>query len=227
MEDSDKEAGKDVDAGDEDGGDGVALVKAGGAVHGAVEFRFAGSLFAAGASLMFVDESGIEVGVDRHLLAGESVKSKAGGDFGGAHSAVTDDDVLDGDKGDEENESDNVVAANDELPESLDDASGGPGAFVAVEKNAAAGGQVERQAEQGEQEEQAGEDGKLRRAQDLKGGEQNEHGSGKAGGEQEVERDRGQRHQHDEDQADGRNGDDPFDERVAGGSGGGNGRDGH
>ncbi len=88
MEDSDKEAGEDVDAGDENGGDRVALVEAGGAVHGAVEFRFAGSLFAAGARLMLVDESGIEVGVDCHLLAGESVEGEAGGDFRGAHRAV-------------------------------------------------------------------------------------------------------------------------------------------
>ncbi len=126
-----------------------------------------------------------------------------------------DHDVLDGDEGDEQNESDDVVAAHHELSESLDDASGGAGAFVAVEKNAAAGGEVERQAEEGEQKQQAGKNGKLRRAQDLQGGEQNQYGSGKAGGEQEIERERRQRHQHDEDQADGRDGDDPFDELVA------------
>ncbi len=96
-----------------------------------------------------------------------------------------------------------------------------------MEKNAAAGGQVEREAEQGEQEQQAGEDRELRRAQDLKGGEQDEHGRGKAGREQEVEHDRRQGHQHDEDQADGRDRDNPFNERIAGGSGGGDGRDRH
>src|SRR5713101_5979863 len=227
LEDSDEEAGQDVDASDKDGGDGVALIEAGGSVHGAVELRFARSLFASGAGLMLVDESGIEVGIDRHLLAGESVEGEAGGDFSRAHGAVADDDILDGDEGDEENESDNVVAAHNELSEGLDDASGGPGAFVAMEKNAAAGGEVEREAKQGKQEQQAGENGKLRRAQDLKGGEQNEHRSGKAGGKQQVERDRRQRHQHDEDQADGRDGDDPFNERVADGSGGGDGRDRH
>ena len=221
LEDSDEEAGKNVDAGDQDSGDGIALVEAGGAIHGAVEFRFAGRLFAAGARLVLVDESGIEVGVDRHLLAGKSVEGEAGGDFGGAHGAVADDDVLDGDEGDEENESDNVVAAHDKLSKCLDHTSGGPDAFVAVEKNAAAGGQIERQAKQGEQKQQAGKDGKLRRAQDLKGGEQDQHGSGKAGGEQEIERECRQRHQHDEDQADRRNRNDPFDECVAGGSGGG------
>jgi len=102
------------------------------------------------------------------------------------------------------------------LPESLDDATGGAGAFVAVEKNAPAGGEVERQPEQGKQKQQAGKNGKLRRAHDLKGGEQNQHGSGKAGGKEEIERECRQRHQHHEDQADRRDGDDPFDELVAG-----------
>src|SRR6266853_4827504 len=103
LEDSDKEAGKDVDGGNKNGGDRVALIEAGGAVHGAVELRFAGNLFAAGASLMLVDESGIQVVINRHLLAGQSVEGKAGRNFGGTHRAVTDDDVLDGDEGEEEN----------------------------------------------------------------------------------------------------------------------------
>jgi len=139
LEDSNEKAGQDVDAGDQNGSDGIALVETRGAVHGPVELGFAGCLFAAGARLMFVDESGIEVGVDGHLLAGQRVESEARGDFGGAHRAVADHDVLDGDEGNEENEPDDVVAADDELPEGFDDASGGPGAFVAVQQDAAAG----------------------------------------------------------------------------------------
>src|SRR5208337_3088581 len=206
LEDSDEEAGQDVDGGDEDGGDRVALVEAGGAVHGTVEFRFAGNLFAAGARLMFVDESGIEVGVDCHLLAGKSIEGKSGGDFSGAHGAMRDHDVLDGDEGDEENESDNVVAADYELSKGFDDAAGGSGAFVAVKQNTAAGGKVQRQTEQGKQKQQ---------------------GSGKAGGEEEVEHHRRQWHQHDEDQADGRDRNDPLDELVAGERPGGDGGGGH
>jgi hypothetical protein len=86
---------------------------------------------------VFVDESGIEIGIDRHLLAGESIEGEAGGDFSGAHSAVRDHDVLDGNEGDEENESDNVVAADNELAESLNDATGGACSFIAVKQNLA------------------------------------------------------------------------------------------
>src|SRR4029077_5645888 len=60
LEDSNKEAGEDVDGGNKDGGDRVALIEARRAVHGAIELRFSRNLFAAGASLMLVDESGIQ-----------------------------------------------------------------------------------------------------------------------------------------------------------------------
>jgi len=39
--------------------------------------RLRGLFVRAGARLMFVDESGIEVGVDGHLLAGQRVESEA------------------------------------------------------------------------------------------------------------------------------------------------------
>ncbi len=88
LEDADQESGDDVDGGNQDGGDGVALVEAGGAVHGAVEFRVARDLLAPGAGLRLVDQAGVQVGVDGHLLAGHGVEGEAGGNLGGAHRAV-------------------------------------------------------------------------------------------------------------------------------------------
>src|SRR5260370_28849009 len=96
---------------------------------------------------MLIDEYGIQVGIDRHLLARESVEGEAGGDFSGAHGTVADDDVLDGDEGDEENKSDNVVAAHNELSKGLDDASRRSGPFVAMEKYEAAASSAQREAE--------------------------------------------------------------------------------
>ena len=82
---------------------------------------------------------------------------------------MADHDVLNGDQGEEEHESDNVIAANHKLSEGFNDAPGRGHAFIAVQQNAAAGSQVERKTKEGEQKQQAGEDGKLRRAQNLKG----------------------------------------------------------
>jgi hypothetical protein len=76
------------------------------------------------------------------LLAGEGVQGEAGGDFGGTHGAVVDDQVLDGDEREENNEADDVVATDDEVAERADDAAGGGGAFVAVKKNATGAGDI-------------------------------------------------------------------------------------
>ena len=78
------EAADEVDDGDDDAGDGVALDELRGAVHRAVEVGLGGDLGAARAGLVLVDQPGVEVGVDRHLLAGHGVEGEAGADLGDA-----------------------------------------------------------------------------------------------------------------------------------------------
>ena len=93
--------------------------------------------------MRLVDESGVEVGVDRHLLAGQSVEGKTGSDFGGAHRAVADHDVLDSDQRQKKHEADHIVAAHHELSEGFNDAPGRRCAFIAMQQDAAAGSQVQ------------------------------------------------------------------------------------
>ena len=192
LEDSDQKSGDDVDGGEQNGGQRVALAEAGGAVHGAVELGFAGHRFAAGARLVFVDQSGVQVGVDGHLFAGHGVQGEARRDLGGAHRAVADHQKLNGDQGDEQHEADHVVAAHHKLPEGGDHVAGGGGAFIAVQQNAARAGQVQRQPEESEQQQQAGKDGELHRAQDVNRREQDHHRRGDAHGQQQVEKKAGQ-----------------------------------
>ena len=154
LEDANQESGDDVDGRDQNGGQRVALTEAGGAVHRAVEFGFVRNLFAAGAGLLFIDQAGIQVGVDGHLLAGHGVQGEARGNFGGAHRAVTDHHVLNRNQGQKENEANNVVAANDKLAERLDDSSRRGRTFTSVQQDAAAAGQVERESEQCQQQQQ-------------------------------------------------------------------------
>src|SRR5262249_29864229 len=115
LKDADQESGDDVDAGDQYRGKGVALVEAGGAVHGAIELGFLGDLLAPCTRLVFVNQPGIQVGIDRHLLAGHGIEGESCGNFRGTDSAVTDDDVLNGDEGKKQNKADDIVAANDKL----------------------------------------------------------------------------------------------------------------
>ncbi len=214
LKDADQESGDDVDGGEQNGGERVTLAEAGGAVHGAVELGFAGDGLAAGAGLVFVDESGVEVGVDRHLLAGHGIEGEARRDLGGADRAVADDQELNGDERDEEHEADDVVAADDKLSEGRNDVAGGGGSFIAVEQDAARAGKVERQPEESEQQQEAGKDGELYRAKNADRREQDNDRGGNAHGQQKVEQKAGHGHQHDEDDRNGEGGNDPVEVGV-------------
>jgi hypothetical protein len=101
------------------------------------------NLLAAGAGLRFVDQPGIQVGVDRHLLAGHGVEGKTRRHFRGAHRAVRHHQILNRDQGYEQHEAYDIISADDELAKGFDDVPSRTRAFVAMQKNAAAGGQVQ------------------------------------------------------------------------------------
>ena len=107
--------------GDDEAGDGVAADELAGAVHRAVEVGLCLDGPAARARLALGDEAGVQVGVDRHLLAGHGVQGEARRDLGDAAGALGDDDEVDDDEDQEDDEADDVVAADDEVAERLDD----------------------------------------------------------------------------------------------------------
>src|SRR5262245_19206854 len=104
-------------------------------------------LFATSAGLMLVDQSGIQVGIDRHLLAGHGVEGESCRYFGGADCAVADYQILNRDQGQEQYEADYVVATDYELTEGFDDVSRCGCAFTAVQQNPATTGKIQRQAQ--------------------------------------------------------------------------------
>ena len=73
---------------------GVAAHVLRGAVHRAEELGFLADLGAALLGLLFVDQAGVQVGVDRHLLAGHRVEGEARADFGDTPGALGDDDEV-------------------------------------------------------------------------------------------------------------------------------------
>ena len=78
LHDADDDAADEVDQRDQDAGHRVALDELRGAVHRAVEVGLLGDLGAALARLLVGDLARVEVGVDRHLLAGHRVEREAG-----------------------------------------------------------------------------------------------------------------------------------------------------
>ena len=121
---ADDDAAEDVDGGDDEAGDGVAAHEFRGAVHGAEEGAFLLELAAPALRLLVVDQAGGQVGVDRHLLAGDGVEGEARADFGDARRALGDHDEIDRDQDDEDDQADDEIAAHHELGEARHDIAG-------------------------------------------------------------------------------------------------------
>ncbi len=69
LQSADQQSGHNVDCGDQNRCQRVALAEARRAVHGSVEFGFLGNRLPPPPGLGLVDQPGIHVGVDGHLLA--------------------------------------------------------------------------------------------------------------------------------------------------------------
>ncbi|MBI4880118.1 MAG: hypothetical protein HY812_10745 [Planctomycetes bacterium] len=192
-------AAQEVDGGDHQAGHGVAAHELGGAVHGAVELALPHELRAARARLLAVDHAGAQVGVDRHLLAGQAVQGEARRHLGDAAGALGDHDELHDEQDAEDDDADHQVAAHDEVAEGVDHLAG-----VALEQDEARRGDVEAEAEQGEEEQQGGEGGEVARRRGGEHGEEHEQREGDVAGEEDVEEARGDRQdEQGEHQADG------------------------
>ena len=158
LEHPDHEAADQVDQHDQDAGHGIALDELRGAVHRAVEVGLLGDLLAARPRLRVGDLARVEVGVDRHLLAGHGVEGEPRADLGHAARAVRDDDELDDDEDQEDDEADDHVAADDEAAEGLDDMAG-----AAVQEDQPRDADVDRQAEERGDEQQGREGREVQR----------------------------------------------------------------
>ncbi len=127
-------------------GDGLAADEFGGAVHGAEEGALVFQFAPATVRLLVVDQARRQVGVDRHLLAGNGVEGEAGADLGDAGRALGDDDEIDRHQDQEDDDADDEVAAHHEAREALDDVAGREDALVAARQDQPRRGDAERQA---------------------------------------------------------------------------------
>ena len=140
---ADGEAAERVDGDDEERCDDVALHELHRAVHRAVELALALEQAPAPPRFVAVDGPAAQLRVDGHLLAGHRVEHETRSDLGDALRPLGDDDELDGRQDQEHDGADDVVAANDEGAEGLDDL-----ARVGLEQDEPRRRHVERQAEE-------------------------------------------------------------------------------
>ncbi len=204
---ADGDAADQVDDQDQDRGDGVAAHEFGGAVHRAIEVGFGRDVLAPRGRLLLVDQAGVEVGVDRHLLARQRVEREARRDFRDALGALGHDDEVDDHQDHEHHQADDEIAADDDVTERFDDLAGRVRAFVAVEQDDAGRGHVQRQAHQGRAQDHGREYREVERALGRHGHQDHDQRQHDVEGEQHVEQDRRQRqddHPQERDQEHGR-----------------------
>ena len=115
---ADHDAAENIDRQNDQAGDGVAADEFGGAVHRAEEGAFLFEFAAAALRFLLVDQAGMKIGVDRHLLAGNGVQGEARADFRDTRRALGDDDEIDRDQDGEDDQADDEIAAHHELARS-------------------------------------------------------------------------------------------------------------
>ena len=125
MGGADQEATKDVDGGDDQSGNGISAHKLGGSIQCPEVIGFALDFAAAVFGVLIIDQAGVKVSVDGHLLAGHGVQGEAGGDFGDPPGPLRDHDKVDDHQNQEDDDPHNDVAPHNELAERFDDRSGG------------------------------------------------------------------------------------------------------
>ena len=149
LPDTDDQSSEDVDQHDHDAGNRVAADKLAGTVHRTVEICLARYFETTDLGLFVGQQSGREIGIDSHLFARHRIQGKSGRNFGDASGTLGDDDEVYDHQNQEENGTDNVIAADHELSEGLDDCTGRLGPFAAMQQYKAGGCNVECQAEEG------------------------------------------------------------------------------
>ncbi len=154
LEYADDQPGHDVDAGDEHGRQRVALREPNGAVHRAVKIGLAPDSVAPLTRFLVVDDTGIQVGVNRHLPPGHRVEGESRRDFRDADRAVVDDHELDDHEHGENHHAHDEAAADDELAERHDHVARRVDAVRAVQQHETRGRDVQGEPHQREQQEQ-------------------------------------------------------------------------
>ena len=169
-------AADNVDEGDEHACIHVALHELARTVHCAVEVRFPAHIFTAAGGFIFIDKSGVEVGLNRHLFAGHGVQGEPRRHFGDTRGTGGDDHLVQNKQNQKDNRANYIVAAHHEFAESLNHLTGSGSALLAIHENQAGGGHIQCQAQHGGNQQQGRENGEFQRRQHKHGCHQNDEG---------------------------------------------------
>ena len=137
---ADRYARQDIDRGDNNGGDGVALDELHCAVHCTVQLAFLFQVHTARTGFIHRDYASAQIRIDTHLLTGHRVQRESGTDFRHSLGALRDHHKLHDRDNQEHHAADDDVAADHQIAEGVDDLAG-----IRVQQNLFGRGNVQRQ----------------------------------------------------------------------------------
>ena len=140
MEHSDCESPKNIDDGDENTCDGIASHEFTGTIHRAIEVGFFLDFESARCGGDFIDDSGIELGIDGHLFSRHRVECESSGHLRNTPCTFRDNDEVDNHQNNENDGSNEVVALDEHIAKSFDHMT-----CIAVQKDKAGGCNIQRQ----------------------------------------------------------------------------------
>ena len=190
-----EESAEDIDEGNHQPGDGVAAHELAGTVHRPVEVGLLHDLLPAALGLLIVDQPGVQIGIDGHLPAGHSVECESGCDFADAAGAFGNHHELDHDDDRENDQPHNGVVACHELAEGANHL---PGRIQLLGgrcgQNQPRGSDVEHQPAEGRHQQQRRKNAEFQRRFHRQRRQQDNHGRGDVGCQQQVQQAGWQRH---------------------------------
>ena len=190
---ADEHAAGEIQRDDDERGDRIAFDELTGAVHRSVEVRLALNGLALAPRPLGIEDAGVNVGVDRHLLAGHGVEREARRYLGHALRAARDDDELDRHEDRKDDQSDDQVSAHDEGPERGNDRAD-RARRGARRQDQTRRRNVEREAEERRDQQRRRKRRELERILDGDREQQHQRRAEDVDAEQDVEQPRRQRH---------------------------------
>ncbi|MGY4630088.1 hypothetical protein ACVWY3_007844 [Bradyrhizobium sp. USDA 4486] len=146
---------------------------------------------------LVVDQAGRQVGVDRHLLAGDGIQGETGADFGDTRRTLGDHHEIHRDQNREDDQADDEVAAHDEFGEAGDDVARGLLALPAARQDQAGRRHVERQAQNRRDQQHGRKSGEIERPLDPQRDHQDQRRQRDREGKPEIDQDGRDRQEQD------------------------------
>ena len=120
LQNADQQAADNVNDHDHQTGDGVTAHELTRTVHRTVEVGFLRHVAAALFGFVFTNQTGVEIGVNRHLFAGHAVEHETRAHFGDTPRTLGDNHKVNQDEDDKDHDTDGEITADQKVAEGFD-----------------------------------------------------------------------------------------------------------